>query len=129
MSQRGDEEEVLMLDTYSVEDAELSHVSIVRPGTSGHGDSQLTTGQSTTMPPPRICEYIRSYFAPTKKEMALKCLAKLGGKSCGREIKYSATSFNNLKAHYKSQHPLEAPDFMAALSAGSKRGRHSSGAR
>jgi hypothetical protein len=83
---------------------------------------------SIAKPTPYVLEYIRDYWGPSKAEMSFKCRSK----HCNKEIKYSSTSFANLKTHYKNLHPAEHADFLAALSAGyayKKRGRNSSGAR
>jgi hypothetical protein len=83
---------------------------------------------SIAEPTPYVLEYIRDYWGPSKAEMSFKCRSK----HCNKEIKYSSTSFANLKTHYKNLHPAEHADFLAALSASyayKKRGRNSSGAR
>jgi len=99
---------------------------------------QLTTQENTpgdeasvasiAKPLPYVYDSIKAFYGPSKNEMSFKCRAKF----CNKDIKYSSTSFSNLKKHYEKLHAAEYPDFVAALSAGysyKKRGRNSSGAR
>ncbi len=77
---------------------------------------------------PYVYEFIKAFWGPSKREMSFKCRVKY----CNSDIKYSSTSFYNLKKHYEKQHPQQHSDFVAALSAGyayKKRGRNTSGAR
>jgi hypothetical protein len=74
---------------------------------------------------PKILEYIGFFYGASKEKGKLKCQVKW----CNKVISYSANSYYNLKSHYQKQHPKKLPDFQAALSSGSKRGRHPSGAR
>jgi hypothetical protein len=74
---------------------------------------------------PRIVDHIGSFFGASKEKEKLKCQVR----GCNKMISYSASSYYNLKSHYQKQHPKKFPDFVSALSSGSKRGRHSSGAR
>lgn len=92
---------------------------VIRPGTS----SQPVQDNVPVNSLPLIFEHIECYFGPSKANGKMQC------KFCNKEISYSATSYYNLKSHYERQHREEYSNFVAALSAGSKRGRHSSGAR
>ena len=115
MSQRSDEEE-----------RPLTPVPILQSQETAPRDEAAVA--SIPMPPPYVYEFIKDFWGPSKVEMSFKCRSKY----CNKDIKYSSTSFTNLKTHYKNAHPVEHPDFLAALSAGyayKKRGRHSSGAR
>ena len=104
--------------------------SLARTDISSQGDNQIahnsgTSRTSLSEPLPFVLQYIKSYFGPGKGSLKMKCKVTM----CNKEISCAASSYNNLKVHYKTQHPLDYPAFVAALSAGSKRGRHSSGAR
>ncbi len=77
---------------------------------------------------PHVYEYIKTFWGPSRKPLTFKCRAKF----CNKEIKYSSTSFFNLKRHYKDRHKNEHAQFLAALSAGysyKKRVRNASAAR
>lgn len=77
-------------------------------------------------PVPHVYQFIKAYYGLSKNEKSFKCRAKY----CNKDIKYSSTSFNNLKIHYEKMHPDQHAEFVAALSNGylyRKRGRNSSG--
>jgi hypothetical protein len=77
---------------------------------------------------PHVYEYIKAFWGPSRKPLTFKCRAKF----CNKEIKYSNTSFFNLKRHYKDRHKNEHAQFLAALSAGysyKKRIRNASAVR
>jgi hypothetical protein len=61
---------------------------------------------------PHAYEYIKTFWGPSQKPLTFKCRAKF----CNKEIKYSSTSFFNLKRHYKDRHKNEHAEFLAALS-------------
>ena len=77
---------------------------------------------------PHVYEYITAFWGPSQTPLTFKCRAKF----CNKEIKYSSTSFFNLKRHYKDRHRDEHAQFLAALSAGysyKKRIRNASAVR
>jgi hypothetical protein len=77
---------------------------------------------------PHVYEYIKAFWGPSQTPLTFKCRAKF----CNKEIKYSNTSFFNLKRHYKDRHRDEHAQFLAALSDGysyKKRIRNASAVR
>jgi hypothetical protein len=96
-----------------------------RPATPSQGDIQpaLASGSEENVALPKSMHLMGDYFLPGSTKQKLRC------KLCRKEITYSASSNYNLKSHYERIHRGEYTNFLAALSACSKRGRNPSGAR
>jgi hypothetical protein len=87
-----------------------------RPGSSRQEYGQAQDVVHTESQHPTM-EYMTSYLGPCKTKGKLKCTL------CKKEISFTEKSFYNLKSHYEKLHRGEHSGFLAALSAGSKRGR------